>query len=134
MVDLTREKSIGNVLIASFQKGGWKHQKNDKIHGVDIKLWHPTHRRYWFIEVKRKYTSRNKSSKTYVNTATAIGQIIYRMHQRKAGFYGIAAPDIRLFRNELSKIPLWIKKTLKLYIFLVDRNGGIRKITPSQGI
>lgn len=133
MIDITKEKDIERVVIKHFEKAGWKRQKRG-ARGVDIRLWHPKFRKYWFIEVKREYTTKNKKSQTYVNTATGIGQIIYRMHQTQAGFYGLAVPNTKMFKDELRKIPLWIKKKLKLNLFLIDRNGKIVKITPSKRI
>gem|GEM_PF-7116018 len=67
-------------------------------------------------------------------TSMAIGQIIYRMHQQRGGYYGIAVPDTSLFRQELSKIPIWIKQSLKLNIFLINARGQIKKITPAKAI
>ena len=134
MIDLTSEKEIEKAIEHYFTKGGWVRQREEENHGVDLRLWHSKHRKYWFIEVKRTYTTKNKKSQTYVNTATAIGQIIYRMNQKRAGFYGIGVPDTELFAHELGKIPLWIKKSLKLYVFFVDKKGNIRKVTPNQKI
>jgi hypothetical protein len=135
-MNLTKEKQIENAIISHLKRRGWEKipKLKDEIHGVDIKMFHRRWRKYWFIEVKRKYTTKNKKSQTYVNVATAIGQIIYRMHQKQAGFYGIGVPNLPIFKNELRKIPVWIRKKLKLHIFLVDNNGKVTVIPPSKVI
>ncbi len=130
-VDLTDEEEIEDAVVENLEEGGWERQKENKKHGVDIRMWHNEWRKYWFIEVKRKYSDR---SNTYKYTAMAIAQVIYRMNQKKAGRYGIAVPNTKLFKNELLKIPLWIKEKLKIYIFLVDENGEITRITPAEEI
>jgi hypothetical protein len=134
MINLRSEKSIETVLIKTFEEKGWQNKKKQKIHGVDIKLWHPVKRRYWFIETKRAYTTKHKKSQTYVNVATAPAQIIYRMTQKKSGYYGIAVPNNKLFKKELSKIPIWIKKTLNIHLFLINNKEKIENIKPSKKV
>lgn len=133
-LNLRSEKNIERVIINDFKSKGWILQNEKHLHGVDIKLFHPRYRKYWFIEVKRRYTTKNKKSQTYVNIATAIGQVIYRMIQTRSGFFGIAVPNDKLFIKELNKIPLHIKKAIKLHIFLVDSRRNIKRITPSKKI
>lgn len=134
MVNLSSEKSISIIVTNYFKRKGWNLKNNTNKHGVDIELMHTKWNKTWFIEVKRKYNNKNKKSTTYNSVATAIGQIIYRMKRPNSSFYGIAVPDIKIYKDELNKITPTVRTKLKLNIFLINHCGQVRKITPSKHI
>jgi len=135
MVNIYSEKSIGTAVIKEINKEKkWGLICRKGRCGVDIELKNKRWGKRWFIEVKREPNTKNKKSSIYGCVATAIGQLSYRMKHPKSSYYGIAVPNTKMYKQELSKIPIWIKKRLKINIFLVPKHGKITIITPSKKV
>ncbi len=122
------ETEIKSIIKKWLSKKGFIDKAKDKTHGVDIKMWSPKGRKYWFVEVKGWPPSNQK----YTWLCEAIGQISLRFRAQKASNYGIALPDIKYYENKtLNELVLFRKRT-KIHFFLVTKNGKIRQLTPNS--
>jgi hypothetical protein len=48
--------------------------------------------------------------------------------------YVLAVPDIEEFRLQCEQISDWVRKTLNLYWFLIDKEGEITAISPRESV
>jgi hypothetical protein len=140
------EKSIERVILDWLDRKGFTKQapRADALHGVDIRRWNDTQRRYWFIEVKgapqKTYQrgtlkGQNKSRETqtsqrYTWFITVLGQIALRMRQQH-GHYGVALPDTEYNRKLAMSIGLF-RRRARLHFFLVNSESKVTQLTPGS--
>jgi hypothetical protein len=132
------EDFVQNAVVKYLAKNGWgKSLKSANLweQGVDIRVRNNKFTRYWLIEVKGDPSNKVKSPAGSRSSSfnSAVGQIITRMHTKrkrayKYGYkYGIAFP--KSFRKMvIKKMPYDVLDKLNLYIFFVDKSGGVEEI------
>jgi len=139
MINLTNEEEIIKVIANYMEKKKkiritWKAiGKNKHISGKpDIKGYWPTRNRIWCVEVKPtiKKTAKKPHHQRRNYFTDIICQIITRM-SKKNTYYAIGLPESML---EYAKrnIPPEARKRIKLYLFLVDKNGFVQLKSPTR--
>lgn len=64
---------------------------------------------------------------------SAVGQIVLSMSDPSPSItYGLAVPDTTEWERQLSKIPIRVRDTLRLELFLVSIDG-VRRVPPESG-
>ncbi len=104
--------------------------QRDDLRYWDVRAW-KSNGLQWFIEAK------GEDANTRVAFLTAIGQIVSRVlteEVNQAKSHGIAVPDTKKWRNQVKRIPKWLKKKIRLYILLVGEDCRVRVITPAKDI
>lgn len=126
-------------VVAYLKRKGWSTSlRNAELweQGVDIKVRNDNFSRYWLIEAKGDPSIIVKSPAGSMSSCfnSAVGQIITRMHRNgKRGYkygykYGVAFP-ISFKKMVLRKMPFDVMDKLNLYIFFVDRAGGVEEMS-----
>lgn len=93
--------------------------KDERQHGVDIRLRNVRYGRWFIIEVKgdpakAKAPDSSRTAAFWV----AIGQIVTRMNPKNGYYYGIAFPVS--YRKKIKNLPWQFCLHNRLYVFLVD--------------
>jgi len=121
------EEFVKRAIIQYLSKNGWGHFKFGGLHerGVDIGARHSKYVRYFFIETKGegKIPQANEVAFIY-----SLGQIITRMKSGGStrNYYGLGLPEISA-KIAVRRIPWQVAKKLLLYIFQVDKKGGVKQ-------
>lgn len=135
MSNLLTEDFVQAQIIKYLTSNGWSSNlksKNQKEHGVDIKVRNDNFSRYWLIECKGDAGPNAKFPKSHreVNFNLAIGQIITRMQSTGTRAYkyrykyGLGYPAS--FRDLiLRRLPFDVCDKLNLFVFLVSENGEV---------
>ena len=75
-------------------------------------------RRVWHVECKG-HTSQNT-----VDFCTAVGQLLKRMSEPETQ-YGLAFPDLPVFRKQAAQFAPWVRTTLNLHWMWIDESGAV---------
>lgn len=135
MATLLSEKFVQGHIVKYLAHSGWGKtlvSKNEKEHGVDIKVQNNKFARYWLIEVKGDATKKAKSPRSAreVNFNLALGQILTRMKTGgRRGYkyrykYGVGFPS-SFGERVLRRLPYDVCDKLNLYVFLVNARGRV---------
>ena len=120
------EDFVKDSIVAWLKKHDWN--RNLKIRelrdkGVDIKVQHTTHQKYFLIEAKGegKHSQANDNNFVY-----SLGQIVTRMkYGSKTNYkYAIGLPD-SIAKIAIRRLPWQIMKKLSLTILSVDKFGEV---------
>jgi hypothetical protein len=95
---------------------------------TDIKATDRATKEKYFIEVEG-FSSKQQDQAFY----SALSQIILRIENNGVNKYGIAVPFTNSWIKQISKISTYIRSTLKIHLFLVDKNNVI-EIQPNEDI
>ena len=97
----------------------------------DIVVRHKTYPKYrHMIEVKGHPGGRYTSAHIRNYFLSALGQVVRSMKSEHVN-YGIAFPDIELYRDKVLELPKRVRKILSLSFYFVDRRGKVRVLKPS---
>ncbi len=136
--EIITEDFVQSSLVKYLEINGWsKSLQSAELweQGVDVKVRNNKFSRYWLIEAKGDPSIKVKSPSGSMSSSfdSAVGQIITRMHRNgqrgyKYGYkYGVVFPA-SFKKMVLRKIPFDVMDKLNLYLFFVDRTGGVEEI------
>jgi len=123
------EEFVKRSVIQYLSKNGWGHFQYGGLHdqGVDIKAKNIKVSRFFFIEAKGegKIPQANEVAFIY-----SLGQIVTRMKSggTTRNYYGLALPEASA-KIAKRRIPWQVAKKLLLYIFEVDKSGGVKQLS-----
>ena len=92
---------------------------------ADLKCRHEKTQTTWLIEAK------GSTSQIGLDFRTCLGQIIQRMEDVDL-VYGIAMPNIPQFVNQCRNVPKRVRELLKLHWLLVNEDGSVNIISPTE--
>ena len=122
------EEFVKNCIVIFLSNDGWKITKLRTLRqqGVDIKAQKGN--RYFFIEAKGQSEKQSSSEVAFVYS---LGQIFTRMNvvdAKHAYNYGLALP-YESAQIAKRRIPWKLAGKLSLYIFLVKKDGTVKKLS-----
>jgi len=126
-VDKITEDFVKNSIIKWLSANGWGHFKFGGLHdhGVDLKAKNFKYSRFFFIETKGegKISQGNEVAFIY-----SLGQIVTRMKSggTTRNYYGLGLPEIST-RIAIRRTPWQVAKKLLLYVFSVNKLGGVKQ-------
>ena len=101
------------------------HESKGREHGVDLKGYHPKLCRYYFVEVKPEPQGESRHAMKENYFLDNLAKILLRMCQ-KNGQYALGFPIT--YKDKVKKLPLEIRKKLRVDVFFVSKQGRVTKL------
>ena len=120
--EFPREAFVQEAIERHFKPTEFQREKHES---ADLACYSNKLKQHWIIEAK------GETSSIGLDFRTGLGQLLHNMSNSDV-LYGLAVPETPPFLQQCRSIGKWVRQALNLHWLIVQPDGSVRIVNPSE--